>query len=122
MYEVPREPSHTPSRTFYLWHVDEKLLMSRYKGDLLDTALKMHERYMAEAKVLEPVYDTIDAKVSGKSGREKSEIIRNFESLIVEALDVEEIQELQEELQPKFAHMDFSFSHLEHELAILSYK
>ncbi|QDZ22539.1 subunit RPC3 of DNA-directed RNA polymerase III [Chloropicon primus] len=48
MYEVPKDSSHTPSRTFYLWHVNQDLLLHRCKADLYGSICDIHRKYTEE--------------------------------------------------------------------------
>ena len=50
IYEVPKDPSHTPSRTYFLWHIDMGLLLHRCREDVYESLLKIHNRCSKEVQ------------------------------------------------------------------------
>jgi len=84
LYEVPREPSHMPSRTFYLWYVDEDLMIERCKVDMYEIALKLHQRFKYELSRSKDVTDMIEAAFRGQQKNTQERIMARIEERLTD--------------------------------------
>jgi transcription initiation factor IIE alpha subunit len=64
MYEVPKEPSHMASRTFFMWHIEQKLLLSKCKTDVYETLLNIQQKLRFENNASKDVQDLIEKRMT----------------------------------------------------------
>ena len=78
MYDVPRDNTYNPSRTYYLWHIDVDLLLHRCRADFYGSMHKIQEIYARELEGAKPLLESlseIQSKANaGKTAEERQRI------------------------------------------------
>ena len=98
-YEVPRDTTNTPSRTFYLWHVDSDLLLHRCRADLYGTMRMIQDKYLKTIKNGKRELDLVESFMTNKNSEDegkKEQAARDMELIKKEPEILHKIQRLTE--------------------------
>lgn len=95
MYDVPRDNTYNPSRTYYLWHIDVDLLLHRCRADFYGSMHKIQEIYARELEGAKPLLESlseIQSKANAGKTAEERQRIKNQEvaALMVAQPDFQE--------------------------------
>ena len=93
MLDVPKEPSHTPSRTYYLWCIDQDLVLEKVRVDLYEKALKLLQRWEDEFSAVRDITARL-------------EVDKNYEPSTEELKRMARVKSSCDTLDGKLLHID----------------
>mmetsp|Transcript_1083 Transcript_1083/g.2987 ORF Transcript_1083/g.2987 Transcript_1083/m.2987 type:complete len:424 (+) Transcript_1083:1-1272(+) len=110
LYEVPKDTTHEPKRTFYLFYINRELLLDRFRADTYESVMKIHKQHVeAERKLSNFKDDLLHQIHSGELSTEECTALENRYNGVASSL------------LPKLQDLELTVMELEELIAIYNF-